>query len=356
MEGYIKLSRKFFSNDMWNEARTFSSCEAWLDLIQSARFEATPRMESIGGREVSYTRGQYPASIRFLSKRWHWTERRVRTFLAYLKRENMITLSQDQGMNIITFVKYNEYNGDPTDTSSDTATDTGSDTNIIQEIKELRLQVTQLLTQVVTQQVTQLSENISRNNINDTAISQKINELQRKVTHYVIDGKTMHTSDTASDTTNDTDIAQIINDLQVQVTQLMTQQVTQSKINNNIKETTTNVVAKKDAAKAATLSRKKDFYNSLVPFVEKYGREMIRAFFDYWSEMNKSQTKMRFEQQPTWEVSKRLATWAKREKFNGNNRSSYTSKQEANDYAMQQYLADRARLEQGIHDEVPNPF
>lgn len=49
MEGYIKLSRKFFSNDMWNEARTFSSCEAWLDLIQSARFEATPRMESIGG-------------------------------------------------------------------------------------------------------------------------------------------------------------------------------------------------------------------------------------------------------------------------------------------------------------------
>lgn len=356
MEGYIKLSRKFFSNDMWNEARTFSSCEAWLDLIQSARFEATPRMESIGGREVSYTRGQYPASIRFLSKRWHWTERRVRTFLAYLKRENMITLSQDQGMNIITFVKYNEYNGDPTDTPSDTATDTGSDTNIIQEIKELRLQVTQLLTQVVTQQVAQLSENISRNNINDTAISQKINELQRKVTHYVIDGKTMHTSDTASDTTNDTDIAQIINDLQVQVTQLMTQQVTQSKINNNIKETTTNVVAKKDAAKAATLSRKKDFYNSLVPFVEKYGREMIRAFFDYWSEMNKSQTKMRFEQQPTWEVSKRLATWAKREKFNGNNRSSYTSKQEANDYAMQQYLADRARLEQGIHDEVPNPF
>ena len=33
MEGYIKLSRKFFSNDMWNEARTFSSCEAY-DLRQ----------------------------------------------------------------------------------------------------------------------------------------------------------------------------------------------------------------------------------------------------------------------------------------------------------------------------------
>ena len=299
MEGYIKLSRKFFSNDMWNEARTFSSCEAWLDLIQSARFEATPRMESIGGREVSYTRGQYPASIRFLSKRWHWTERRVRTFLAYLKRENMITLSQDQGMNIITLIKYEEYNSAQSDTPNDTSCDTANDTNIIQEINDLRTQVTQLMTQLLTQQAT----------------------------HPTKEAKKRHTGDTK-----------------------------QIKEKNIIKETTTNVVAKKDAAKAATLSRKKDFYNSLVPFVEKYGREMIRAFFDYWSEMNKSQTKMRFEQQPTWEVSKRLATWAKREKFNGNNRSSYTSKQEANDYAMQQYLADRAQLEQGVHDEVPKPF
>ena len=41
-EGFLRLSRRFFSNEMWNEARTFSSCEAWLDLIQSARFEATP--------------------------------------------------------------------------------------------------------------------------------------------------------------------------------------------------------------------------------------------------------------------------------------------------------------------------
>ena len=168
MEGYIKLSRKFFSNDMWNEARTFSSCEAWLDLIQSARFEATPRMESIGGREVSYTRGQYPASIRFLSKRWHWTERKVRTFLAYLKRENMITLSQKQGMNVITLVKYNDYNGMPSDTVSDTANDTSNDTTILQEINELRSQVTQLTTQLLTQQMAQLQNEGEKRHTGDT--------------------------------------------------------------------------------------------------------------------------------------------------------------------------------------------
>ena len=164
MEGYIKLSRKFFSNDMWNEARTFSSCEAWLDLIQSARFEATPRMESIGGREVSYTRGQYPASIRFLSKRWKWSERKVRTFLAFLRRENMITLSKEQGMNVITLVKYNEYNG----SESDTVSDTSNDTNIIQEINNLRMQVTQLMTQVATQQVTHPAKEPEKRHTGDT--------------------------------------------------------------------------------------------------------------------------------------------------------------------------------------------
>ena len=258
MEGYIKLSRKFFSNDMWNEARTFSSCEAWLDLIQSARFEATPRMESIGGREVSYTRGQYPASIRFLSKRWHWTERRVRTFLAYLKRENMITLSQKQGMNVITLVKYNDYNGMPSDTASDTSNDTMSDTTILQEINELRSQVTQLTTQLLTQRVTQPR-----------------NEAEKR-----------HTGDTK-----------------------------QIKGKNNIKENSTNVESKKAAAKAATLSRKNSFYQLLVPYVGQYPKEMIRAFFDYWSELNKSETKMRYELEKTWELPRRLATWANRERM-----------------------------------------
>lgn len=258
MDGYIKLSRKFFSNDMWNEARTFSSCEAWLDLIQSARFEATPRMESIGGREVSYRRGQYPASIRFLSKRWHWTERRVRTFLSFLKRENMIILSQDQGMNIITLVKYNDYNGNPIDTAIDTGCDTISDTDIMQKINDLQMQLTQLMTQLATQSVTHSPKEVEKR----------------------------HTGDTK-----------------------------QIKEKNIIKETTTDVVAKKDAAKAATLSRKDSFYQSLVPFVGQYQKEMIRAFYDYWSELNKSGTKMRYELEKTWELPRRLATWANRERM-----------------------------------------
>lgn len=66
---------------------------------------------------------------------------------------------------------------------------------------------------------------------------------------------------------------------------------------NENKDNTPNGVSKKDAAKAATLKRKDEFGKTLVPYMEKYGKEMIRAFFDYWGELNKSETKMRYEMQ-----------------------------------------------------------
>lgn len=149
-------------------------------------------------------------------------------------------------------------------------------------------------------------------------------------------------SGTSRGTSKGTDIIQEINKLKLEWAQLRTQlrahppetghsegtNTKKGEEENNKKEenkeNSTKVEEKKKeesgklaAAKAATLSRKDSFYNSLIPYVERYGKEMIREFYDYWSETNRSGTKMRFEQQPTWETAKRLATWAKREKFNG---------------------------------------
>lgn len=82
-------------------------------------------------------------------------------------------------------------------------------------------------------------------------------------------------------------------------------------------------------------SREREFYNVLVPFVKTYGREMIREFFDYWSEPNKSHSKMRFEQERTWDLSRRLQTWKKRSR---NGFSKYnTDKSEANYKALEAY-------------------
>lgn len=110
----------------------------------------------------------------------------------------------------------------------------------------------------------------------------------------------------------------------------------------DIKENTPTkvVVSKKrrnNAAIAATPSnklesRKSDFYNSLVPFLDKYPKEMLREFYEYWSESNRSMTKMRFEQQPVWELGKRLAAWAR------------------NDNKFKQYGSNR-KTQQQINDE-----
>ncbi|MBB1529223.1 MAG: hypothetical protein HG466_000755 [Prevotella sp.] len=73
--------------------------------------------------------------------------------------------------------------------------------------------------------------------------------------------------------------------------------------------------------------REKAFENSLIPFVTSrggtYEPTMIRAFFNYWTERNKSGTKMRFELEKTWETAKRLQTWAAR---NNTYKSSLTLK------------------------------
>ena len=44
-----------------------------------------------------------------------------------------------------------------------------------------------------------------------------------------------------------------------------------------------------------------------------YPIEMLNKFFDYWSEPNRSNTKMRFELEKTWSLPRRLKTWADRD-------------------------------------------
>ena len=74
-----------------------------------------------------------------------------------------------------------------------------------------------------------------------------------------------------------------------------------------------------DAPVVATITpdgieiRKEKFYQSLVPYVTKYGKDMVRAFYDYWTEMTYGGRKMRFEKQSAFEISKRLATWQRNE-------------------------------------------
>ena len=66
-------------------------------------------------------------------------------------------------------------------------------------------------------------------------------------------------------------------------------------------------------------SRKKDFGLELREYTEgqpnpnnatQYPRDMVSKFYEYWSELDRSGKKMRFEKEKTWELPLRLSRWA----------------------------------------------
>jgi len=60
--------------------------------------------------------------------------------------------------------------------------------------------------------------------------------------------------------------------------------------------------------------RKLKFSSTLEPFLEIYGRDFLKEFNAYWTEPNKSGTKFKQELEKTWDLERRLSTWAKNDK------------------------------------------
>ena len=57
--------------------------------------------------------------------------------------------------------------------------------------------------------------------------------------------------------------------------------------------------------------RKKEFIEKLKPYLEKYGKDTLNAFYQYWTQVNEGGTKMLFERQKAFQIPNRLATWHK---------------------------------------------
>lgn len=68
-----------------------------------------------------------------------------------------------------------------------------------------------------------------------------------------------------------------------------------------------------------------DFFDSLIPFVSQFGKETCREFYDYWSEPNKSGTKIRWQLEKTWDLNKRLIRWSNNNFKNSNGRKKQQS-------------------------------
>jgi uncharacterized protein YdaU (DUF1376 family) len=73
-------------------------------------------------------------------------------------------------------------------------------------------------------------------------------------------------------------------------------------VNNNSK--------KREELSKEREGRDETFRNKVYAYSQLYPNDMLIKFADYWTEPNKSGTKMRFEQEKTWDLTRRLARWA----------------------------------------------
>lgn len=70
------------------------------------------------------------------------------------------------------------------------------------------------------------------------------------------------------------------------------------------------IITEKTTSKQQNLEKRMGIFLHNIAFhSEGYSKKMLEEFFDYWSEPNKSRTKMRLELEKTWDLKRRLARW-----------------------------------------------
>jgi hypothetical protein len=58
--------------------------------------------------------------------------------------------------------------------------------------------------------------------------------------------------------------------------------------------------------------RQSEFKDEVRTFNDIYERDILQAFFNYWSEPTQRKDKMRYELEKTWDTKRRLSTWFNR--------------------------------------------
>lgn len=110
------------------------------------------------------------------------------------------------------------------------------------------------------------------------------------------------------------------------------------------------------------IKRKGVFLESLQPFKEKYSDAMITAFYEYWTERKPNGKKLRYEFEKVFEISKRLATWFRKDeesrKFDGKGKTIQMGFPDHYDRAFEIKLTDGKQLSkywQHLHTQGYRP-
>jgi len=134
--GWIKLHRKLRECDLWN-CEPFSRGQAWVDILLMVNHD--DKKVVLGSQVVEIKRGQTITSIRKLSEKWHWGNKKTISFLGQLEKLKMIDKESDTKKTLLTVINYDDYQlqgnteghtNDNTDDHTDDHTDDTQTRNI----------------------------------------------------------------------------------------------------------------------------------------------------------------------------------------------------------------------------------
>lgn len=124
-DGWIKLHRKIIETDGYF-SQPFCRNMAWIDLLLLANHE--DNFFRVRGVRVDVKRGQVGHSEDTLGKRWKWSRGKVRRFLDELEHDTKIVQQKSRVINLITIVKYEDYQRDGTSKRTSNGTTDGQQT------------------------------------------------------------------------------------------------------------------------------------------------------------------------------------------------------------------------------------
>jgi biotin operon repressor len=116
-------------------------------------------------------------------------------------------------------------------------------------------------------------------------------------------------------TTNHYTVVTIVNYIERQteyktVNKQPTLQTTKKEHSTNKRVTTTK---QKNKRSNKTIEERKEDFKEKISSHTNYSKDILNAFFEYWSETNMEKSLMKFEENPFFEIQNRLKSWARKD-------------------------------------------
>lgn len=277
MDGWIKIHRKITDWEYYGDPNTF---RIFFHCLVSANYEDKQ------WQGINVNRGSFVTTTSDLSKTLSMTPMQVRTSLKKNVQANTISIESTNKYTIIHVLNFESYQ---------------TSENGEQQTKTPKL-------------------NKQNNKQNKSVNGSILNDCDRKL---FVNNK-QNNNQITNNVTNKAEESSPYNPYKEEIIKKKEYKETSNFIKLEEKKVKLSFAANKEAL----AKRSKVFGQQLIPYIEMYGERMIRAFYDYWSEPNRSYTKMHCELERTWDLNRRLKTWSDRDKKNINIKNGTEHKQQ----------------------------